>query len=148
MVGPGTGVAPFRGFLQDRFHQRKDGKEVGPTVLYFGCRHKQYDYIYGEMLEAWKEDGTLTELHVAFSRDGTNKVYVQNLLQQNKESTWKLIQQGAHIYVCGDAKHMAKDVHAVFVSMAVEEGKMSEEDALAFVKKMENQKRYQADVWS
>lgn len=121
MIGPGTGLAPFRGFIQDRFHQRhKDGiapprtcssvlfalkgKEVGATVLYFGCRRRDEDFIYEEELTAWQKDGTISELHLAFSREQASgaKEYVQHLLRKNAEAAWKLVQQqGAHIYVCG-----------------------------------------------
>jgi len=148
MIGPGTGLAPFRGFIQDRYHQKKNGKEVGPTILYFGCRRRQEDFIYKEELEPWLADGTLTELHVAFSRDQAQKVYVQMLLKENKKSTWKLLQQGAHIYVCGDARNMARDVQETFIEIAAEEGAMTREEATAYVKRLESQKRYQADVWS
>jgi NADPH-ferrihemoprotein reductase len=148
MIGPGTGLAPFRGFLQDRYHQRKSGKEVGQSVLYYGCRRSDQDYLYKNELESWLADGTLNELHVAFSRQQTEKVYVQHLLRQNKESTWKLLQQGGHIYVCGDAKNMSRDVQDTFADICMEVGKMSADEAKAYMKKMESQKRYQADVWS
>jgi len=148
MIGPGTGLAPFRGFIQDRYHQKKNGKDVGPTILYFGCRHRNEDYIYRDELERWTGDGTLTELHAAFSRDQANKVYVQTLLRENKKSTWRLLQQGAHVYVCGDARNMARDVQETFIEMASEEGAMTREEAAAYMKRLESQKRYQADVWS
>lgn len=148
MIGPGTGLAPFRGFIQDRHHQKKNGKEIGPTVLYFGCRRRQEDFIYKDDLERWLAEGSLTELHVAYSRDQANKVYVQMLLKENTKSTWRLLQQGAHIYVCGDAKNMARDVQETFIEIASEEGSMTREEATAYVKRLESQKRYQADVWS
>jgi len=148
MIGPGTGLAPFRGFLQDRHHQRKAGKEVGASVLYYGCRRGDEDYLYKDELSGWLSDGTLNELHVAFSRQQTEKIYVQHLLRQNKENTWKLLQQGGHIYVCGDAKNMSHDVQDTFQDICIEVGKMTPEEAKAYMKKMESQKRYQADVWS
>lgn len=101
MIGPGTGFAPFRGFLQEREYLKSQGRELGPTVLFFGCRHKSEDYIYQEQLEKWHSEGIITELHVAFSRDQEKKVYVQHLLQQNRLKMWNLLKEGAHVYVCG-----------------------------------------------
>ena len=148
MIGPGTGLAPFRGFIQERAWQKEEGKAVGETHLFFGCRHQNKDYIYKEELEKFAEDGVLT-LHTAFSRDGPNKVYVTDKMRENSESLWKLIgEQGAHLYVCGDAKMMAKDVRNLIVEVSEKHGNMSREEADNFVKKMEQQKRYSADVWS
>merc|ERR1719295_1619192 len=147
MIGPGTGLAPFRGFIQERAWQKAQGKPVGPTVLYFGCRNKAQDYIYQNELEAWEEDGLLT-LHTAFSRDQKEKRYVTHCLRENGVSVWDLLDQGAHLYVCGDAKMMAKDVRNIIWEICRDFGKMSETDAETFVKKLESQKRYSADVWS
>lgn len=148
MVGPGTGLAPFRGFIQERAWQKEEGKAVGETHLYFGCRYQNKDYIYREELEKYAEDGVLT-LHTAFSRDGPNKVYVSDKMRENLDTLWKLIgEQGAHLYVCGDAKMMAKDVRNIVVEVVEKGGNMTKEDADAYVKKMEQQKRYSADVWS
>lgn len=149
MIGPGTGFAPFRGFIQDRAAVRAGGKETGPMVLYFGCRHSEQDYLYKDEIAAWKADGVLSEVHEAFSRQGPEKVYVQHLLKKNAAATWRLIHEsGGHVYVCGDARSMAKDVMAAFVEMARNEGGLSEDQAKAYLKRMESQKRYQADVWS
>lgn len=148
MIGPGTGLAPFRGFIQERAWQKEQGKPVGETHLYFGCRHKDKDYIYREEMEKYVEDGVLT-IHTAFSRDQDKKVYVTHRMKENKEELWRLIgQQGGHLYVCGDAKMMAKDVHNIVVDVIQTGGQMSHEAAEAYVKKMEQQKRYSADVWS
>jgi len=147
MIGPGTGLAPFRGFIQERAWQKEQGKTVGPTVLFFGCRNKEQDYIYREELEAWEQDGLLT-LHTAFSRDQAEKRYVTHDLREQGGEVWKLLDQGAHLYVCGDAKMMAKDVRNIVTEVCREHGGMSETDAEAFVKKLETQKRYSADVWS
>merc|ERR1711936_67671 len=103
MIGPGTGLAPFRGFIQERAWQKSQGKPVGPTVLYFGCRNKAQDYIYQDELEAWEEDGLLT-LHTAFSRDQKEKRYVTHCLRETGSAVWDLLDSGAHLYVCGDAK--------------------------------------------
>merc|ERR1719195_1275387 len=147
MIGPGTGLAPFRGFIQERAWQKSQGKPVGPTLLYFGCRNKSKDYIYQEKLEAWEEDGVLT-LFTAFSRDQAEKRYVTHCLRESGEKVWELLEQGAHLYVCGDAKMMAKDVRNIIVEICVNNGGMADKDAENYVKKLESQKRYSADVWS
>jgi len=147
MIGPGTGLAPFRGFIQERAWQKEQGKPVGPTVLFFGCRNKAQDYIYQEELESWAEDGLLT-LNVAFSRDQEEKRYVTHDLREQGADMWKLLEQGAHLYVCGDAKMMAKDVRNIITEMCRDQGNMTNTEAEAFVKKLESQKRYSADVWS
>jgi len=149
MIGPGTGVAPFRGFIQERDKQRQQDKCVGETILYFGCRHKNEDYLYQEELDEYIKNNTLTKLHVAFSRDQEEKVYVNHLLRQNSSEVWNIIgENGGHIYVCGDARNMARDVHQIIVEICEKEGKMNKADAIIYVKKMESQKRYSADVWS
>jgi len=147
MIGPGSGLAPFRGFIQERAWQKEQNKPVGPTLLYFGCRNKGHDYIYQDELEAWAENGVL-DLHVAFSRDQAEKKYVTHLLRETGEKVWKLLDQGGHLYVCGDAKMMAKDVRNIVKEISQEHGGMSSSEAEAFVKKLETQKRYSADVWS
>uniref|UniRef100_A0A1L2EC44 NADPH--cytochrome P450 reductase n=2 Tax=Locusta migratoria TaxID=7004 RepID=A0A1L2EC44_LOCMI len=148
MIGPGTGLAPFRGFIQERHLSRKEGKPVGDTILYFGCRKKSEDFIYQEELEQYANEGTL-KMYVAFSRDQAEKVYVTHLLQKNKDEIWNIIgENNGHLYVCGDAKNMARDVHDIVVKVVMEKGNMSESEAMAYVKKMENQKRYSSDVWS
>ncbi|CAG2248490.1 POR [Mytilus edulis] len=145
MIGPGTGLAPFRGFIQERFVAKRDGKPVGDTVLYFGCRHKAEDFIYHDELEDYEKDGTLTQMHLAFSRDQEHKVYVQHLLEQNSEETWKLLENGGHIYVCGDARNMARDVHNVILKVLMEKGNMDNEKAENYIKKMQNKGRYSCD---
>ncbi|XP_049777434.1 NADPH--cytochrome P450 reductase [Schistocerca cancellata] len=148
MIGPGTGLAPFRGFIQERHLSKKEGKPVGDTILYFGCRKKSEDFIYQDELEQYVNDGSL-KMYVAFSRDQAEKVYVTHLLQKNKDEIWSIIgENNGHLYVCGDAKNMARDVHDIVVKVVMEKGNMSESEAMAYVKKMENQKRYSSDVWS
>jgi len=148
MIGPGTGIAPFRGFIQERAYFAGEGKQVGETILYFGCRKKAEDFIYQEELEKYVESGVL-KIHVAFSRDTEKKVYVQHLLMERAKEVWRLIgQENAHLYVCGDAKQMARDVHEVIEKIVRDEGGMAESEASAYVKRMEAQKRYSADVWS
>ncbi|KAI4878818.1 hypothetical protein NFI96_033302 [Prochilodus magdalenae] len=149
MIGPGTGLAPFMGFIQERAWHKEQGKELGETILYFGCRHKKEDFIYQEELEEFERAGVLTQLHVAFSRDQEHKVYVQHLLKQNKEHLWKLIHSNnAHIYVCGEARHMARDVHAAFHEIAEEVGGMEHAQAVDYFQRLTTKGRYSQDVWS
>ncbi|XP_015190059.1 PREDICTED: NADPH--cytochrome P450 reductase isoform X2 [Polistes dominula] len=148
MIGPGTGIAPFRAFIQERDLGRKDGNEVGETILYFGCRKKMEDYLYKEELEEYVKNGTL-KLHTAFSRDQPEKVYVTHLLEKNKDEIWRVIgEQNGHIYVCGDARNMARDVHNILLKVVKEKGNMSDKEASMYIKQMDSQKRYSSDVWS
>jgi len=148
MIGPGTGFAPFRGFIQERNYAKEEGKPVGDTILYYGCRKKAEDYIYGEELEEFVRKGSVT-LHCAFSRDQKEKVYVTHLLKNNAEELWKAVgESNGHIYICGDAKNMATDVRNILQNIIQEKGNMDSAQALAYIKKMETQKRLSADVWS
>ncbi|XP_041920136.1 P450 (cytochrome) oxidoreductase b isoform X1 [Alosa sapidissima] len=149
MIGPGTGIAPFIGFVQERGWLKEQGKEVGETVLYYGCRHKNEDYLYQEELEEFEKTGVLTKLNVAFSRDQDQKVYVQHLIKNNKEEIWNQVHsQSAHIYICGDARNMARDVQAAFYDIAEELGGMTHAQATDYVKKLMTKGRYSQDVWS
>eukprot|EP00164_Ancoracysta_twista_P001481 GFYU01001933.1.p1 GENE.GFYU01001933.1~~GFYU01001933.1.p1 ORF type:complete len:645 (-),score=228.47 GFYU01001933.1:109-2043(-) len=145
MVGPGTGYAPFRGFIQERRHQQATGE----THMYFGCRERAKDFIYeDEFLEATR-DGTLTDLQLAFSREGATKDYVQHRLMEQKEKIWDLLaNQQAFFYVCGDATHMAKDVHKALHDIAIQVGGLSTSKAEEFVKNLETKGRYHKDVWT
>ncbi|XP_013195874.2 NADPH--cytochrome P450 reductase [Amyelois transitella] len=148
MVGPGTGLAPFRGFLQERAHAKSNGKEVGDTILYFGCRHREQDYIYKEELEAYEKSGLL-KLNLAFSRDQGHKVYVTHLLEKNLEQIWEVLgNRNGHFYVCGDAKNMAVDVRNIVQKAVKEIGGKSESEAAQFLKKLDSMKKYSSDVWS
>ncbi|KAI0224839.1 hypothetical protein L0F63_006014 [Massospora cicadina] len=123
MVGPGTGVAPFRGFIQERAMQAASGLEVSPTVLFFGCRRREEDFLYREEWDELLAKVPDSSMHTAFSRETERKVYVQDLIRQERERVWPLVDiQKGSIYVCGDAKHMAKDVHQCFIEMAREQG--------------------------
>lgn len=150
MIGPGTGVAPFRGFLQQRQHQIADHKgEAAPARLYFGCRQAHEDFLYEEDLKGFESDGGLTKLHVAFSRAQSSKVYVQDLLRQDAQDVYELLQHpSVHVYVCGDGASMAKDVHAVLISILESMGSLSTSDATAFLAAMTKQQRYVRDIWS
>lgn len=149
MVGPGTGLAPFRAFIKHRLLEHPGAAARGPMVLYFGCRHKEgrsCDYLYGPQLEAWGADGTL-ELHTAFSRDTDRKVYVQHRLAETAGRVWELLEQGAHFYVCGDANHMAGDVDRELRKLIAERAEGGEAAAEAYVKRLEEEHRYERDVW-
>ncbi|KAJ8950427.1 hypothetical protein NQ318_003703 [Aromia moschata] len=148
MIGPGTGLAPFRGFIQERNNSKEEGKPVGDTILYFGCRKRAEDFIYEEELLEYEKNGLL-KLHLAFSRDQAHKVYVSHLLEKEGDEVWKVIgDNNGHLYICGDAKGMASDVRNVILKIIQEKGQMTEQQAQAYLKKMETQKRMSADVWS
>lgn len=143
MVGPGTGIAPFRAFLEER----KAAGAKGKNWLFFGNPHQATDFLYGEELEAFRKDGTLSRMDLAWSRDQKDKVYVQNLMLNEGAEMWKWLQEGAAFYVCGDASRMAKDVDAALHTIAREHGKLSEEDAAAYVSQLKKDKRYMRDVY-
>ncbi|KAL0842115.1 hypothetical protein ABMA28_014295 [Loxostege sticticalis] len=148
MVGPGTGLAPFRGFLQERAHARANGKEVGENILYFGCRHRDQDYIYQDELEEYEKKGDVV-LNVAFSRDQEQKVYVTHLLEKNIDKIWDILgTRNGHFYVCGDAKNMAVDVRNIVLKAVQEKGGKTEAEAVQFLKKLDSMKKYSSDVWS
>ncbi|XP_028855640.1 NADPH--cytochrome P450 reductase-like isoform X2 [Denticeps clupeoides] len=149
MVGPGTGIAPFMGFIQERGWLKEQGKDVGETTMYFGCRHKAEDFLYQEELENFEKTGVLTKLNVAFSRDQAHKIYVQHILKKNKEELWRQIHtDNAHIYICGDARNMARDVQNAFYEIAEELGGMTRTQATDYIKKLMTKGRYSQDVWS
>ncbi|CAH0555747.1 unnamed protein product [Brassicogethes aeneus] len=148
MIGPGTGLAPFRGFVQERNFNREEDKPVGETILYFGCRKRGEDFIYEEELVGYEEKGAV-KLHLAFSRDQAQKVYVTHLLEKESEEIWRVVgENNGHLYICGDAKNMAADVRNIILKILQEKGEMTEQKAQEYLKKMETQKRLSADVWS
>jgi NADPH-ferrihemoprotein reductase len=148
MVGPGTGLAPFRGFIQDRAAAKQSGKELGKTVLFFGCRHRAEDYIYEEELEGYRDSGVLGDLQVAFSRDQPEKVYVQHLLRKSGAAVWELLEKQGYFYICGDARHMARDVMAALLQLIQDNGHMDSQAASEYVKKLQKRNRFLQDVWS
>ncbi|KAI8970136.1 hypothetical protein BDF20DRAFT_106420 [Mycotypha africana] len=149
MVGPGTGVAPFRGFVRERALQKKAGQPVGPTILYFGCRNSAEDFLYAnEWPELFDTLGEPSRIITAFSRETDKKIYVQHRLMEFGEEMWSLIEKGAYVYVCGDAKHMARDVNQTFVQFAQSFGGLEEQKAQDYVKSLRSTGRYQEDVWS
>lgn len=150
MVGPGTGLAPFRGFLQARTAQAATGVTLGPAILFFGCRDRHKDYIYEEELQSFVANGALSELHTAFSRqDPQRKDYVQHHLRARAASVWPLLREdaGGVLYVCGDAKHMARDVHAAMTEVVQEVEGCEKEAATAAVQRLSDTNRYHRDVW-
>jgi NADPH-ferrihemoprotein reductase len=149
MIGPGTGVAPFRGFVRERALQKQEGKPIGPTILFFGCRNSKQDFVYSEEWPALFETlGGSSRIITAFSRETEQKVYVQHRLMENGQEMWDLLEQGAYVYVCGDAKTMARDVNQTFVKFATEFGQLEEQKAQDYVKSLRTTGRYQEDVWS
>jgi sulfite reductase (NADPH) flavoprotein alpha-component len=143
MIGPGTGIAPFRAFLEERAARGLTGR----TWLFFGERRGLCDFLYEDELRDWLARGTLTRLDTAFSRDGTKKVYVQDRMRAQAAEIWAWIVDGAHIYVCGDAQRMAKDVDRAIVELFMSEGKMSEATAQLEVRHLGANGRYLRDVY-
>ncbi len=143
MIGPGTGIAPFRSFIQERDNRDAEGK----NWLFFGDRTFTQDFLYQVEWQKYLKSGLLTQLDVAFSRDQQEKVYVQHRLLENGAQVWQWIEDGAYLYVCGDATRMAKDVHEALVSIAQEHGKLSKEQAEEFINNLRKEKRYQRDVY-
>jgi sulfite reductase (NADPH) flavoprotein alpha-component len=143
MIGPGTGIAPFRGFL----HERRALGHTGRNWLFFGGRSSSADFLYREELEGMRADGHLTQLDTAFSRDQENKVYVQDRMMEHSRQFWQWLQEGASVYVCGDASRMAKDVNAAIRKIAEQEGGMSQEQADEYMAHLKDQHRYHRDVY-
>ena len=143
MVGPGTGIAPFRAFLEER----KLTGAKGGNWLFFGNPYQATDFLYADELAAFQEEGTLQRLDLAWSRDQKEKIYVQNLMVQQGAELWKWFQDGAAFYVCGDASRMAKDVDAALHTIAEQHGGLSKDDAAAWVNQLKKDKRYLRDVY-
>ena len=145
MVGPGTGIAPFRAFLQ----QREIDQSGGRNWLFFGDWTAEGEYLYKDEMEDWKERGIISKHDLAWSREGAEKVYVQHLMAKHGEEIWNWIENGAYFYVCGDKQYMAKDVHRTLIEICSEYGGMSPEEAKEFVETglMKTEKRYLRDVY-
>jgi sulfite reductase (NADPH) flavoprotein alpha-component len=143
MIGPGTGVAPFRAFLQER---RAIGTP-GRNWLFFGHQRSNFDFFYEDEFKEMKTSGLLTRLSLAWSRDGSEKIYVQDRMREVGRDLWAWLADGAHLYVCGDAKRMAKDVEIALVDIVAQHGARSAEEAAAFVAELKKKGRYQQDVY-
>src|SRR6266446_6184798 len=144
MVGPGTGVAPFRAYLQ----QRRATGATGKNWLFFGSQNERCDFAYGDEFEAFKKEGILTRLDCAWSRDQAQKIYVQHKMTENAAEIWNWIDaKGAYFFVCGDARRMAKDVDATLRKIVQEQGGKNVEQANEYVEKLKNEKRYKRDVY-
>jgi sulfite reductase (NADPH) flavoprotein alpha-component len=143
MVGPGTGLAPFRSFLQERHA----GGAKGKNWLFFGDQHRVSDYLYGDELDKMHEEGFLTNLSLAFSRDQAQKIYVQNRILERSGEIYAWLEEGAHFYVCGDASRMAHDVHKALIETVAKEGGKSQELAEQYINGLIDAKRYQRDVY-
>lgn len=143
MVGPGTGIAPFRSFIQEW----AVNQALGRTWLFFGDQHESTDFLYNDELEKYQQDGVLTKLDTAFSRDTAEKVYVQHKMLEHSKELFEWINKGAYFYVCGDKERMAKDVNDALVTVIETEGSMTRDEAEAYLKDMQKQGRYQRDVY-
>jgi sulfite reductase (NADPH) flavoprotein alpha-component len=144
MVGPGTGVAPFRAYLQEREAIGAKGK----NWLFFGSQHEKCDFAYGDEFEVFRKEGVLTRLDCAWSRDQPEKIYVQHRMKENAAEIWKWLDgEGAHFFVCGDARRMAKDVDATLRRIVQEQGGKNTGEANEYVEKLKSDKRYKRDVY-
>lgn len=143
MVGPGTGIAPFRAFIEERSMTQASGA----SWLFFGDQHYNEDFLYQLEWQDFLKNGGLSRMDVAFSRDQPEKVYVQHKLAEHAEDIWQWLEKGAHFYVCGDATYMAKDVHQTLLQIVAGQGAMSQEEAEAYVARLKKDKRYQRDVY-
>ena len=143
MCGPGTGIAPFRAFLQER--EARGAK--GPAWLFFGEQTAEHDFLFREEMETWLADGVLTRLDTAFSRDQEKKIYVQDRMRENAAELWRWFQDGAHFFVCGDATRMARDVDTTLRQMAVTEGGLTEAQAKDWIVALARQGRYKRDIY-
>ena len=147
MVGPGTGVAPFRAFLQQMAADEGGAPRTGPTWLYFGCRREEEDYIYREELEGHLAAGTLTRLRLAFSRAQAAKVYVQHLVRDDGAELWAMLQRGGHVYICGGTQ-MGRDVVEALAGAVARHGALGPEGAAKYLKEMEAGGRLVKELWS
>ncbi|WP_145381322.1 assimilatory sulfite reductase (NADPH) flavoprotein subunit [Staphylococcus cohnii] len=143
MIGPGTGVAPFRSYLQ----AREELDLSGQTWLFFGEQHFTTDFLYQTEWQDWLKEGVLSKLDLAFSRDTEEKIYVQHKIEEQSKTFYEWLKNGAALYVCGDEQNMAKDVHKAIHQVLVKEGNMSDEEAETYLTQMKQDKRYQRDVY-
>ncbi|RLQ94220.1 bifunctional cytochrome P450/NADPH--P450 reductase [Falsibacillus albus] len=148
MVGPGTGIAPFRGFIQARSAWKREGKALGKAHLYFGCRHSEFDFLYRDELEMAVEDGIII-LHTAYSRMGDcPKTYVQHLIEKDGDHLIQLLDHGGHLYICGDGSKMAPDVENTLIAVYGRVHSATEEESRKWLAGLERSGRYAKDVWA
>nr|WP_160723012.1 sulfite reductase subunit alpha [Bacillus sp. USDA818B3_A] len=143
MVGPGTGIAPFRSFIEERAVTKAAGK----SWLFFGDQHAATDFLYQDELEKYQKEGTLAKLETAFSRDSEKKVYVQHKMEESSKELYEWLENGAYFYVCGDKTYMAKDVHNMLLNIIEKEGGKTLEEAEAYLIDLKKAGRYQRDVY-
>jgi cytochrome P450/NADPH-cytochrome P450 reductase len=147
MVGAGTGLAPYRGFLQERAALKTQGNALGPAILFFGCRNPGQDYLYEEELQSFATDGVV-EVACAFSRvEGKPKQYVQQVITERGDEVWQLLQQNAVVFVCGDASRMAPDVRRAFGTLYQSRSGADDAGVQTWLSDLDAQHRYVADVW-
>ena len=143
MVGPGTGIAPFRAFLQDRVATGAKGR----NWIFFGDQRRATDFLYEEEWQEYLARGQLARIDTAFSRDQANKIYVQDRMREAAAELWSWLERGAYFYVCGDAKRMAKDVDAALHEVVAQGGGLAAQQAIDYVKQLKKDDRYQRDVY-
>jgi len=143
MVGPGTGVAPFRAFLQERALRGAKGR----NWLFFGDQHRAHDFAYEDEITGWQESGLLNRLELAFSRDQAEKIYVQTRMLEHGRELFAWLEEGGHFYVCGDATRMAKDVDHALHAVVSAHGGMDDDAATDYVNSLKREKRYVRDVY-
>ena len=143
MVGPGTGIAPFRAFLQERGATGA----TGMNWLFFGDQHRESDFLYEDELKRMQTSGLLDRLDVAFSRDQTEKIYVQDMMIKQGKALYAAIENGGHFYICGDATRMAKDVEKALIGIIAKHGSFSSEHAIEYISNLKRQKRFLRDVY-
>ncbi|ETW09008.1 hypothetical protein H310_01479 [Aphanomyces invadans] len=148
LIGPGTGIAVMRAIAQERQAQRTHGTSVGDTHVYFGCRHRDKDFLYGDEWAQFAESGGITSFNVAFSRDQEDKVYVQAKLAEQKAAVFAVLSQGGYCFIAGSAKRMPSDVYSIIRDIIVSEGRVSGKEADAMMKSLVRQKRYIVGSWS
>jgi sulfite reductase (NADPH) flavoprotein alpha-component len=143
MVGPGTGIAPFRAFMQEREARGANGR----SWLFFGERNFRSDFLYQSEWQQYLKDGVLTRMDVAFSRDRAHRVYVQDRMRENAADLFAWLEEGARFYVCGDANNMARDVHETLIEIVASEGRLQRDSAEEYVRNLQRDHRYQRDVY-
>ena len=143
MIGPGTGIAPFRAFLQERAAKSHKGK----NWLFFGSQNQSLDYLYKDDWQNYLDQGVLSYMDLAFSRDQQQKIYVQHRIQEHATKFYAWLEQGAYVYICGDASHMAADVEKTILQIIEQQGNLSGDEALLYLTRLKNEKRFLKDVY-